>query len=156
MSTIRICQFFDLTDAKGLARYRYQNYFINERRTFLGQQYDFAPFQADGALASLNGENQQLRVLFASMEFVVRMVEAIDGNRLSALALTTAWLTASEQIITTFTDYYVGVGASYEAEGSFELRYRSSMDSVGAAFPGRTLTADNVGILPLNAELYLR
>ena len=94
-------------------------------------------------------------MLFPNLEVVVRLVEEGEGNRLSVLALTTAWLTASGQITTTFTDYFVGTGASF-SDDTVELRFRSSMDSVGAGFPARTLTSDNVGILPLNAELYLR
>ncbi len=86
---------------------------------------------------------------------VVRLAEDGEGNRLSVLALTTAWLTGSGQIANTFTDYFIGTGAGFN-EDTVELRFRSSMDSVGAGFPGRTFTSDNVGILPLNAELYLR
>jgi hypothetical protein len=57
-------------------------------------------------------------------------------------------------ISTTFTDYFVGTGSTF-SDDAVELRFRSSMDSVGAGFPARTLTADNVGVLPLSAELYL-
>jgi phage-related protein len=154
MSEIRICNFFDLLTTTGKRHY-YQNYFIAESKSFLGQSYSFAPFQADGALASLNGDNQQLRVLFPSQELVIRFVEEGDGNRLSVLQLTTAWVTAAGAITTTFTDYFIGTGATF-SDTTVELRFRSSMDSVGANFPARTLTVDNVGILPLNAELSLR
>jgi hypothetical protein len=75
MSEIRICQFFKLivsTSDGALANkvHRYQNYFINEQNNLAGEVYDFAPFQAEGALASLNGDNQQLRVLFPNQEIV--------------------------------------------------------------------------------------
>jgi hypothetical protein len=153
MSEIRICNFFNLLTTAGKT-HRYQNYFIAESKTFLGQPYAFAPFQASGALASLNGDNQQLRVLFPSQELVIRLVEEGDGNRLSVLTLTTAWITGGGAISTTFTDYFVGTGATF-SDDAVELRFRSSMDSVGAGFPARTLTADNVGVLPLSAELYL-
>ena len=153
MSEIRICNFFDLETTTGKRHY-YQNYFIAESKSFLGQPYAFAPFQADGALANLNGDNQQLRVLFPAQELVIRLVEEGDGNRLSVLRLTTAWVTAAGAISTTFKDYFIGTGATF-SDTAVELRFRSSMDSVGANFPARTLTSDNVGILPLNAELYL-
>jgi hypothetical protein len=153
MSEIRICNFFDLETTTGKRHY-YQNYFIAESKSFLGQPYAFAPFQADGALANLNGDNQQLRVLFPAQELVIRLVEEGDGNRLSVLRLTTAWVTAAGAISTTFTDYFIGTGSTF-SDTAVELRFRSSMDSVGANFPARTLTSDNVGILPLNAELYL-
>ncbi len=151
---IRICQFLELTTTTGVV-HRYQNYFIGETKTFLGNDYAFAPFQADGALASLNGENQQLRVMFPSLKLVLQLVDAADGNRLSVLALSTVWLTGSGQFANYFTDYFVGTGASF-SEDTVELRFRSSMDSVGAGFPSRTFTSDNVGILPLSAELSLR
>lgn len=154
MANIRICQFFALESSAGKP-YRFQNYFIGESRTLLGNAFTFAPFQADGALSSLNGENQQLRVLFPSLEIVLRLVEDADGNRMSSLELTTAWLSGSNEIVTTFSDYFTGIGATFNEE-TVELRFRSAMDSVGASFPARTLTSDNAGILPLNAELYLQ
>ena len=151
---IRICQFMDLLASTGV-RHRYQNYFVQESRALLGIDYAFMPFQASGALASLNGENSQLSILFPNQEAVVRFVEAGDGNRLSVLALTTAWLNPNGSIATKFTEFYIGTGAAFD-DTTVELRFRSSMDSVGARFPGRTLTVDNVGVLPLNADLYLR
>ena len=158
MSEIRIAQFLDLltVDRAPADPHRYQNYFVGQSYTYLGNDYAFAPFQADGALASLNGENEQLRLLFPNTEVVLRLLELGDGNRLSTLALTTAWLTASGQIAgSPFTDYFVGIGSSF-SEDSVELRFRSSMDSVGAGFPTRTFTSDNVGILPLDSNLVLR
>lgn len=154
MAEIRIAQLFDLLTANG-RRHRYQNYFVGQSYTYLSQAYAFAPFQADGALASLNGENQSMQVLFPNLEIVVRLVEEGEGNRLSELALTTLWLTAAGGIANKFTDFYVGTGASF-SEDTVELRFRSAMDSVGSNFPARTFTSENVGILPLNAELYLR
>ena len=154
-SEIRICNFFRLTTTAGTV-HRFQNYFIGESKTFNGEVYLFSPFQADGALASLNGDNQQLRVLFPSQEVSIRLVEEGDGNRLSVLALTTLWTNASGALNgAQYTDYFVGVGATFN-EDTIELRFRSSMDSVGAGFPARVLSVDNVGILPLDAALSLQ
>jgi hypothetical protein len=160
MSEIRIANYFKLTvstvdGALNDLVHRYQNYFINQNSSLAGESYGFVPFRADGAIASLGGDNQQLTVLFPGTEVAVRLVEEGNGNRLTVLALSTAWLTATGSIITYFTDYFIGVGATFN-EDTVELRFRSSMDSVGASFPTRTLNSDNVGILPLNAELYLR
>jgi hypothetical protein len=137
------------------ALHRFQNYFISAPSTFLGESYTFAPFQAEGSTASLGGDNQQLRVLFPNVEYALRLVEQGDGNRLSELRLTTAWLNASDQINIVLNDFYVGVGAGF-SESTLELRFRSAIDSVGSEFPGRTFTRNLVGPLPLNAELSLR
>ena len=106
-------------------------------------------------MASLNGDNQQLRVLFPNVEYALRLVEEGEGNRLSELRLTTAWLSASDQISNVLNDFYIGIGAGF-SETTLELRFRSAIDSVGSEFPGRTFTRDLVGPLPLNAELILR
>lgn len=153
MTEIRIAQYFKLvTTAQTL---RYQNYFVGQNSNYLSESYAFAPFRAEGALASLNGDNENLRVLFPNIEVALRLVEQANGNRLSELTFVTAWLNASEQIINTVTDYYIGIGASFN-DTTIELRFRSAVDSVGSAFPARTLTRDLVGPLPLNSELYLR
>lgn len=154
MAEIRIAQFFRLVTANGIL-HRFQNYFVSESRTYLGQSYDFAPFKAEGSTASLNGDNQQLRILFPSVKYALQLVEQGEGNRLSTLQLTTVWLDANGNIITPLSDFYVGVGAAF-SDTTIELRFRSAIDSVGSEFPGRTLTRELVGPLPLNAELYLR
>ena len=153
MTEIRIVQYFKLTTESQTLRY--QNYFVGQSSTYLSESYSFAPFRAEGALASLNGDNENLRILFPNIEVALRLLEQANGNRLSELTLITAWLNPSEQIINTVTDYYIGIGASY-SETTIELRYRSAVDSVGSAFPARTFTRDLVGPLPLNSELYLR
>lgn len=154
MAELRICQFFDLLTDNDI-RYRYQNYFIGETKTHKGRLYDFVPFRAEGSLATLNGENQSLSILFPGRPVVVRLVEAGRGNRLSTLTLTTAWLNKMGEVVTDVDDFFIGTGAAFSEE-TVELRFRSAMDSVGSTFPARTLTAQNVGILPLNSELYLR
>jgi hypothetical protein len=154
MDNIRICQFFKLETSDGRT-HRYQNYFVGQSSSFLSESYPFAPFRAEGALATLNGDNQQLQILFPHVEYALVLVEAGNGNRLSELSLTTAWLTAGGVISSSVTDYYIGLGASF-SETTIELRFRSAVDSVGSSFPGRTFTRDLVGPLPLNSELFLR
>ena len=72
------------------------------------------------------------------------------------LELATLWTNATGALNgAQFTDYFLGIGATFN-EDTIELRFRSSMDSVGAGFPARVLTVDNVGILPLDANLSLK
>jgi hypothetical protein len=154
MAELRICQFFKLRTTDGVT-HRYQNYFIGENASLQSESYAFAPFRAEGALATLNGDNAQLQVLFPHVDFALVLVESGNGNRLSELELTTAWLNAAGSITNTTTDYFIGLGASFN-DTTIELRFRSAIDSVGSNFPGRTFTRDTVGPLPLNSELYLR
>ena len=85
---IRIVQFFKLEPAKGKPR-RYQNYFVGQEITFGGLQYSFAPFQVEGSVSSLNGDNSQIQILFPATEYAIRLVEEGGGNRKSKLSLYT-------------------------------------------------------------------
>ena len=155
MSELRIVQYFNYTSKTGTL-HRYQNYFIGESRSYGGNTYAFAPFQASGSLSSLNGDNETVQVLFPATEYAIRIVDGANGNRQSTLELTTMWLTGDNSNSNVFfTENLVGIGASFD-DTTLELRFRTAMDSVGAGFPARTFTRDNVGILPINAELYLR
>jgi len=152
---IRICQFFDLTTSSG-NRHLFQNYYANENKVYGGRTYSFAPFRAEGAIASLNGENNILQILFPNLEIGVVMLQAGDGNRLSTLELTTVWLTADGSYTNNVqTEYYVGVGSSI-SDTTLELRFRSAIDSVTSNFPNRILTRELVGPLPLDAQLVLQ
>jgi hypothetical protein len=152
---IRICQFFQLTTAAGI-QHLYQNYFAHESVPYGSKTYNWAPFRAEGSMASLNGENTVLQVLFPNIDFVIQLLSQGKGNRLSTLILTTQWLTRDNAYTRNVqTEYYIGTGASI-SETTVELRFRSAIDSVVSNFPGRTLTQALVGPLPLDSQLYLQ
>lgn len=152
---IRICQFFDLTTATG-NRHLFQNYFANERKTFNNTPFEFAPFRIEGSVASLNGDNNVLQILFAAVDITLALLQAGDGNRLSRLTLSTVWLTPDGRYTNNIlTEYFTGIGASI-SETTVELRFRSSIDSVTSNFPNRTLDRQLVGPLPLDAQLVLQ
>jgi hypothetical protein len=163
-----VANFLELTTTDGTF-HRYQNFFHGgslSRVAVPGTSaplYEFAPFRAEGSLASLNGENALLRVLFPHSEFTVALVENGDGNRLSRLSFQTVWMGNAASLadyenystIASYDEYYIGVGASFD-DTTVELRFRSAMDSVGANFPRRTFNTNNVGILPVTAEVSFR
>lgn len=154
---IRIAQFFNLQTSDG-TRHLYQNYFVNERYTYAGTVYDFAPFRVEGSVSNNTGDNSILQILFPNVDFAIRLLDAGNGNRLSRLVLTTAWLTASNTVAAngaTQVEYMVGIGASV-SETTIELRYRSAIDSVISNFPSRNVTRQLVGPLPLNANIVMQ
>lgn len=154
VTTIRIVQYFNLVDQSN-RQYLYQNYFVQSSKILAGVSYAFAPFRAEGTVSNLTGDNALLQVLFPSDDYSVALAEQADGNRLTRLTLTTQWLNANEQAVRTQEERYVGIGASF-SETTLELRFRSAMDSVGAQFPARIMTLQNVGPLPLNGQFSLQ
>jgi hypothetical protein len=151
---IRVAQFFKLVDKAGNV-YRYQNYFINVASSIPGEVYSFAPFQVQGTMSTLGGDNGSLQILFPNIEFAIRLLEAADGNRLSKLTLSTYWLSATGSVLKYYGEKYIGVGSSF-SDTTIELRYRAATDAAGNQFPASTLTRNLVGILPLDSEISTR
>lgn len=167
MAKVIIAHFIELTTSSG-SLHRFQNFFYEGTSSVAipgagSPLYEFAPFRAEGSLASLNGDNAPLRLLFPHSAFSVALVEEGNGNRLSQLGLKTVWLGNAGSladynaysVVAQYEEFYIGIGASFD-DTTIELRFRSSMDSVGAGFPRRTFNSTNVGILPINAEIALR
>lgn len=177
--TIRIVQYLDLTafaptaaiaQSEGKAStkdtvvygtgsafiHRYQNYFVNETKTRDNNKYGFMPFSTTGSISNLNGDNSLLSITFPNIPVAMRLLEQGNGNRLSRLTLSTVWLNEDlEETTKAYSEYYIGIGSTV-SETTIELRFRSAMDSVGSQFPSRRLTRALVGLLPMNADLYLR
>lgn len=166
---INIAHFITITP-KGGSTKRFQNFFYLPDTTSniaipgtSSPLFTFAPFSLQGATAQLNGENETLQILFPFTTFGVRLVEEGNGNRLSSLEVKTLWLENNTSttdpsnylVGAQYAEYYTGVGASF-SDTTIELRFKSAMDSVNAALPARTFARENVGILPLNADVNLR
>lgn len=166
---INIAHFITIT-TKGGSLWRFQNFFYLPSATRTAAipgtsspLFVFVPFSLQGATAQLNGENETLQILFPFTTFGVRLVEEGNGNRLSSLEVKTLWLENNTSttdpsnylVGAQYTEYYTGVGASF-SDTTIELRFKSAMDSVNAALPARTFARENVGILPLNADVNLR
>lgn len=152
---IRIVQFFDLKVEDGTS-YRYQNYFVYKEKTFNSNSYAFAPFQVQGESSSLNGESEQLSVLFPATDYIIRLVETENGNRKSVLNLYTRFVSRDGDLSDNGPrGVFFGLGASFNAD-TVELRFSSALDAAASQFPATTLTEDNAGVLPLESQLQLR
>lgn len=154
---IRLVQFFKLETATG-TRHKFQNYFVRQDVLFASQTYKFAPFQVEGSVSSLNGDNSQIQILFPATEYAIRLVEEGGGNRKSSLTLYTRSVPKDSTGAVSSsgpTEQYIGLGASFSAD-TIELRFNTAADSVASNFPAQRLNQENVGILPLDSALSLR
>jgi len=151
---IRIVQYFNLTATGG--PYRYQNYFVGDSKFFGGSTYGFAPFQVNGGVSNLNGDNVQIQVLFPANEIALRLLDVAEGNRKSLLTLYTRTVNKNGQVSNAGpTEQFIGLGASIGLD-TVELRFNTAADSVASNFPAQRLNQENVGFLPLDSALSLR
>lgn len=132
-----------------------------EETTEVRQNYyvaapDFAPFQVEGSVSTLGGDNSEIKILLPTTDYAIALVECGDGNRKSRLRLTTNFITSGEQVGPLISqEICVGIGASF-SETTIELRFNTAVDAVASNFPAQRLNEENVGILPLDSALSLR
>ena len=152
---IQICQLLDLKMRNG-TRLLAQNFFVKQSYPFLGETYQFVPFQISGSLMTIGGDNETLTVLFPNIEMAITLLEGGDGNRNSELVLRNLWLNSALQPIPDpIPEFYVGQGSTFN-ELTIECRFRSALDAVGGVIPARILTAENAGVLPLESSVSLQ
>ncbi len=149
INEIRIMQKIFLTPANQTKAIVKQNYYVDAA--------DFAPFQVEGSVSTLEGDNSQIQLLFPTTDYAIALVESGDGNRKSQLILKTYFITTDERVPSSPSsqEVYVGIGASF-SENTIELRFNTAVDAVASNFPAQRLNEENVGILPLDSSLSLR
>ena len=142
-----LAQYLEITDPSGIARHRWQNYYINSNVSYSGKIWIYQEFSADGLV---DGQQTSLNVTMPATLLVRTMLDSalsegwlveVFGYQFDMIESNTAPLTNQ-----TLTGSFLGEvirarGGLYEL--SMELG--SSLSPVGAQFPPRKLTTQLVG-----------
>jgi len=133
----------------------YQNFSINETRTYDGVTYSFAPFGVTSGGGVRGGDRSSANLVAGADALSVNLFAEAVRLRY-ALEIKTVSLdpvTFADEALVAYETWRV---ASYELDTTkVVLRLTSSLDAVKAQVPRRTLSTELVGALPTSGSLVL-
>ena len=133
----------------------YQNFSVNQTRTYSGVTYTFAPFAVSSGGGARGGERSNAALVAGTDAISVNLfAEAVQSRYI--LEIKTVSLDpltfADEALISTETWRI----ASYEMDTiTITMRLTSPLDAVKAQIPRRTLSTELVGALPTSGTLVI-
>lgn len=131
----------------------YQNFFINEDRTYDGVVYGYAPFALSSGSGSRGGERSSASLVAGTNRITVNIfAEAVQTKlMLEVKTVSLDPLTFEDEALVASELWRV---ASYEMDTTrVVLRLTSPLDAVKAVVPRRTLSTQLVGALPTSGSL---
>jgi hypothetical protein len=143
------------TQAEAYTGTPYQNFSVNQSRTYGSVTYNFAPFAVSSGGGSRGGERSNAALVAGTDAISVNLfAEAVQSRYI--LEIKTVSLDpltfADEALISTETWRI----ASYEMDTiTITMRLTSPLDAVKAQIPRRTLSTKLVGALPTSGALSL-
>jgi len=131
----------------------YQNFSINESRTYSGVTYSFAPFAISSGGGARGGERSSASLVAGTDAISVNLFAEAVQNRymLEIKTVSLDPLTFADEALVASEIWRV---ASYDMDTSrVVLKLTSPLDAVKAQVPRRTLSTALVGALPTSGAL---
>jgi len=131
----------------------YQNFSINESRTYSGVAYSFAPFAISSGGGARGGERSSASLVAGTDAISVNLFAEAVQNRymLEIKTVSLDPLTFADEALVASEIWRV---ASYDMDTSrVVLKLTSPLDAVKAQVPRRTLSTALVGALPTSGAL---
>ena len=131
----------------------YQNFSINESRTYSGVTYSFAPFAISSGGGARGGERSNASLVAGTDAISVNLFAEAVQNRymLEIKTVSLDPLTFADEALVASEIWRV---ASYDMDSSrVVLKLTSPLDAVKAQVPRRTLSTALVGALPTSGAL---
>jgi hypothetical protein len=137
--------------------YNYQNYYINETRSYNGVDYDFAPLGVAGGGGKQGGERSRGAIVCPANAIVQNIFWQADSNKWLAEVTSVEVDTVTDQELAQLTR----IIWACKVEGSIEigkpgqsvLQLSSPLDTVNATVGGRPLSQTLVGALPTTGSI---
>jgi len=131
----------------------YQNFSINQTRTYSGTTYSFAPFAVSSGGGTRGGERSNAALVAGTDALSVNLFSEAVQNRymLEIKTVSLDPLTFADEALIATEIWRI---ASYEMDTTtVTMRLTSPLDAVKAQIPRRTLSTTLVGELPTSGAL---
>jgi len=130
--------------------YRYQNYSVNQTRTYSGNDYSFLPFGVSTGAGTKGGDRSSTRLVVGLNQISVNIfAEAVQSQW--QLDLKTVSLDVTDDSDDALIRSEVWRIASYSIDTTrLILTLSSPLDAAASDVPRRLLTTELVGALPTN------
>jgi hypothetical protein len=143
------------TQANAYTGTPYQNFSVNQSRTYGSVTYNFAPFAVSSGGGSRGGERSNAALVAGKDAISVNLFAEAVQNRyiLEIKTVSLDPLTFADEALISTETWRI---ASYETDTTaITMRLTSPLDAVKAQIPRRTLSTELVGALPTSGALSL-
>jgi phage-related protein len=131
----------------------YQNFSVNQTRTYSGVTYSFAPFAVSSGGGARGGDRSNAALVAGTDAISVNLFAEAVQNRyiLEIKTVSLDPLTFADEALISTEVWRI---ASYEMDTTtITMRLTSPLDAVKAQIPRRTLSTELVGALPTSGAL---
>lgn len=153
MTIVALTNFLEVTDAKGVVQFRYQNSRPGDPIKHRGKDYPFLSFMYEGAAKSRSGDNLESSLFLStnaiSMGYAVEATKGRWNVRMDSCSMNPATFEVGRTLT---TEHWITASMSYDME-AVEVILASSIDAVGANAPTRSLTKRLVGSIPTTGSV---
>ena len=154
--TIALCNFITFLDASDTARYRFQDFFINETKIFGGVDYLFAPFNLSPGAGTSGGDRSSESIVFALNELSSNIAtEAMEGGWHLEVEMVRADPVSLNLIGSPIVSDRWRINSYEEDTEVIAISLSSPFDAVSLVFPKERISRDKFGILPITGNIQL-
>ena len=156
MGVIALTNFIEVTNARGVVQFRFQNSKPGEVIRYRNRNYPYMAFIYQGAAKNRTGDNLESALVMSSnaisMGYAVKATQARWNVRVDTCSMNPSTFAVAKTLT---TEQWIAASMTYDVE-VIEVLLSSSIDAVGANAPTRVLTRELVGALPVTGSVQNR
>ena len=156
MTIIALTNFMEVTNSRGVVRFRFQNSKPGKVIAYRGFRYPYLSFMYQGAAKNRSGDNLESALVMSSnaisMGYAAEAAQKRWNVRMDSCSMNPSTFDVGRTLT---TENWIAASMSYDMQ-TVEVLLSSSIDAVGASAPARHLTRKMVGALPTTGQVQNR